>query len=122
MNEINVIKLNTILQQNSQNEVIIDVRDDEERDEGFIPNSVHIPLEILVSKISHFLNEFKDKKIYFQCRSGRRSKKATTVFLQAGFSDVFSVEGGLQAWQEAGLMMHVKTENKENLQTVLSSL
>jgi rhodanese-related sulfurtransferase len=102
MNEVNVAYLKHILEDSLQDAIVIDVRDSEERVDGYIPLATHIPLEILVSKISYFLDEFSGKKLYFQCQSGRRSKKATTVFLQAGFKDVFSVKGGIKAWQEAG--------------------
>jgi rhodanese-related sulfurtransferase len=108
MNEVGIAELRNIFKQNIEGVIIVDVRDCEERIQGFIPSSIHIPLEILVSRISHFLTEFEGKNVYFQCLSGRRSKKATTVFLQAGFKNVFSVAGGLKAWEKAGFEVLVE--------------
>ncbi len=37
------------------------------------------------------------------CKSGGRSSKAVQKFIDAGFDNVFSVEGGTQAWEQVGL-------------------
>jgi rhodanese-related sulfurtransferase len=41
--------------------------------------------------------------IYVLCHSGARGAKACTQFEAAGFSNVFNVEGGTVAWEQAGL-------------------
>ena len=41
--------------------------------------------------------------IYILCHSGVRAKKAAGQFAAAGFNDCAVVEGGTQAWVEAGL-------------------
>lgn len=41
--------------------------------------------------------------IYFICRSGGRGKQACEKFLAAGYPYVVNVEGGTQAWEQAGL-------------------
>ncbi len=47
----------------------------------------------------------KDTPIYTLCNSGNRSKRAAEKFLAAGFTTVFSIAGGLSAWEAAGLPM-----------------
>ena len=41
--------------------------------------------------------------LYIICRSGNRSTKACEQFVSAGYTNVINVEGGTQAWDEAGL-------------------
>ena len=41
--------------------------------------------------------------IYILCHAGTRAKKAATKFAEAGFADAVVVEGGTQAWVDAGL-------------------
>jgi rhodanese-related sulfurtransferase len=38
-----------------------------------------------------------------QCRSGRRSAKAGSILLEAGFTKVYNLAGGILAWDEANL-------------------
>jgi rhodanese-related sulfurtransferase len=41
--------------------------------------------------------------LYVICRSGSRGKQACEKFLAAGYTNVVNVEGGTQAWDQAGL-------------------
>jgi len=41
--------------------------------------------------------------IYVLCHAGTRAKKAAAQFAEAGFADAVVVEGGTQAWVDAGL-------------------
>ena len=41
--------------------------------------------------------------LYVICRSGERASKACQRFVDAGYTNVVNVEGGMQAWDEAGL-------------------
>ncbi|MCO4762838.1 MAG: rhodanese-like domain-containing protein [Myxococcales bacterium] len=45
----------------------------------------------------------KDKAILVYCRSGRRSVRASTQLLSAGFTRVYNLKGGILGWQAAGL-------------------
>jgi hydroxyacylglutathione hydrolase len=45
----------------------------------------------------------KDEKIVFVCRSGMRSAESTKRALQAGFKNVFNLEGGMLKWNELKL-------------------
>lgn len=44
----------------------------------------------------------KDKPVYVYCAAGVRSSKAAKVLRQQGFTHVFELRGGIQAWQAAG--------------------
>lgn len=45
----------------------------------------------------------KDKPVYVICNSGNRSRVAAEALIRLGYSQVYNVNGGLQAWLQAGL-------------------
>lgn len=82
--------------------VIIDVREDGEFQEQHIPGAIHIPLGQLASRLSE-LEPYKNSQVITQCRSGGRSAKAADQLIAAGFTNVQNLDGGIQAWEKAGL-------------------
>ena len=78
---------------------VVDVRDDFEWRGGHIDGAVHVPLaDIPVS-----LDELRgDSKIVTVCAVGARSAEAA-AFLTANGIDAENLEGGMVAWQQAGL-------------------
>ena len=75
----------------------LDVRTDGEYSDGHIPNSIHIPLQDIQSRISE-IEKIKDKKIIVYCRSGARSSMASKTLLKEGF-DVTNLTGGIMSWK-----------------------
>ena len=75
----------------------LDVRTDGEYSDGHIPNSIHIPLQEIQSRISE-IEKIKDKKIIVYCRSGARSSMASKTLLKEGF-DVSNLTGGIMGWK-----------------------
>lgn len=45
----------------------------------------------------------KDKPVYVICRSGNRSRAGAETLLGLGYQEVYSVDGGIMAWIDAGL-------------------
>ena len=45
----------------------------------------------------------RDDKIFVGCRKGPRSAMACEVLINAGYTDVTNVDGGIQAWVAAEL-------------------
>ncbi len=77
----------------------LDVRTQEEWNQFHALNSTLIPLDQLPSR----LNEIpKDKEIVVVCRTGNRSAQGRDILLNAGFTQVTSMQGGLTEWQAAG--------------------
>lgn len=82
--------------------VIVDVRDDDEWNEGHIAGAIHIPLAQLDSHLAE-LQQYKDSPVITQCRGGKRSLTALEILKSAGFSKVQSMDGGIMAWKKDGL-------------------
>ncbi|HYG32061.1 MAG TPA: rhodanese-like domain-containing protein, partial [Methylophilaceae bacterium] len=49
------------------------------------------------------LGKFKDKPVLVNCQAGMRSAKACGILKKHGFSKVWNLQGGLNAWQQAKL-------------------
>lgn len=86
----------------SDGALLLDVRETDEYTQGHAPGSTLIPLGQLAQRLKE-LAPFKNKQVVLICRSGRRSKQATEILEAAGFSAAANIEGGMLAWQQAGL-------------------
>jgi len=82
--------------------VILDIRDQDEFAAGHIRDARHIPLKDLKSRISE-LDKFKSKSVIVVCSSGAQSARAASQLKSAGFTEVYSLDGGLAAWRAQGL-------------------
>ncbi len=78
---------------------ILDVRTDAEWDKSHISDAILIPLEQLPGRIQELPD---DQPILVYCRSGNRSGQALSYLVQAGFTNVSSMEGGINNWIGAG--------------------
>jgi len=78
---------------------LVDVREADEWQDGHAPGARHIPLAELASRLADVPRECP---IAFLCRSGGRSEVATELARRHGI-EALDVDGGLLAWQRAGL-------------------
>lgn len=95
--------------------ILIDVREPEEHQAVFIDRAVNFPRGMLEMKIAQHpvvnhhceveraLKELSEKNIYLICGTGARSALATLALQNMGFEKLYSVQGGMQAWIDAGL-------------------
>ncbi|MBL6987029.1 MAG: rhodanese-like domain-containing protein [Methylobacter sp.] len=88
--------------QSKNKAVIVDVREDDEWNEHHIHGAIHIPLNQLTDRLAE-LEPYKNSPVITQCRSGNRSAKAQLALNSAGFSKVYNMNGGIQAWDDQGL-------------------
>ena len=86
------------------NSVVLDVRTQEEVDEGIIPNSLHIDIYKGQGFIDDIEQLDKTKNYYVYCRSGNRSGQACAIMNQLGFNNAYNLLGGLNEW--AGEITH----------------
>lgn len=87
---------------NGNKAIIVDVREDDEWNEHHIHGAIHIPLAQLNERLAE-LKQYKDSPVITQCRGGKRSAQAQIALKSAGFSKVYNMDGGLQAWDKEGL-------------------
>ncbi len=85
-----------------QGALLLDVREPEEYSAIHAPNAKLIPLGEVGARLKE-IEAYKNKPVAVMCRSGRRSAKAVALLQEAGFSQVSNVQGGILAWEQAGL-------------------
>ena len=76
--------------------IILDVRTQEEYDEGHIPGAILIPYDEILEKAESVLTD-KDQLILVYCRSGRRSKIAAEALAELGYTNIKEF-GGIIGW------------------------
>ncbi|MBI5891924.1 MAG: rhodanese-like domain-containing protein [Nitrosomonadales bacterium] len=86
----------------SQGALLLDVREPAEYAAIHAPNAKLIPLGEVGLRLKE-IETYKDKPVAVICRSGRRSAKAVALLQEAGFTQASNVQGGIQAWEQAGL-------------------
>lgn len=74
---------------------IIDVREDEEVQQGMIPTAIHIPLGELPERLDELS---KDDEYVLVCRSGARSYNASLFLADQGYN-VINLKGGMLDWK-----------------------
>lgn len=77
--------------------VVLDVRRSDERADGYIPGSLHIPLDDLRARLGELP---RDKEIIAHCHSGQRSYFACRVLSQNGFH-ARNLSGSWRTWRTA---------------------
>ncbi|WP_406347398.1 rhodanese-like domain-containing protein [Streptomyces sp. NBC_00144] len=78
---------------------LVDVREDDEWAAGHPAGAVHAALSTLPASLS----DVPDGPLAFVCRTGQRSMQGGAQAIRVGRSFVYSVTGGLEAWEAAGL-------------------
>jgi rhodanese-related sulfurtransferase len=93
--QLSIHGLNRVLKKYS-NHHVIDVRTDQEWNEGHIKGAIHLPLPKLINK---GISLEKEDHISMICGSGYRSNIAASILKSKGFEHVYSVIGGMNAWK-----------------------
>lgn len=82
--------------------VLIDVREQEEWDEGYIEGATRISVNDIIN-MSAVDDLPKDQPIVFYCAAGVRSALASELAASVGVAGpLYSMEGGFDAWKKAG--------------------
>ncbi len=92
MNEVTVQEFSNIWKDNET--ILLDVRTVEEFSFCNL-GGTNIPLNDLERKINILP---KDKEIYCLCHHGVRSRYAQAFLLENGYSKVYNISGGIDAW------------------------
>ena len=83
---------------NDANAVILDVRTEDEWNEGFIPKAIYNDIYKGQSFIYRLEELDKSKNYYVYCAAGVRSVNACNAMEQLGFENTFNLVGGFSNW------------------------
>lgn len=87
---------------NREDALVVDLRDTNSFVKGHIVNSMNIPRSQFNESISK-LTKYKDKPIVFVCANGQASSQEGLKLKKEHFEKIYSLSGGISAWQSAGL-------------------
>jgi rhodanese-related sulfurtransferase len=87
---------------NREDALVIDVREAHEYTVGHLPGARNIPLKDIKTRAGD-LEASKDKPLILVCASGARSEQACVQLRKLGFSRLNHLDGGINAWERAGL-------------------
>ena len=84
--------------------VVLDVREPEEfvGELGHIEGALLVPMDALERRLPK-LAGLVDRQVVVACRAGARSSTVAAILKAAGFPHVYNLDGGMVAWQKAGL-------------------
>ena len=82
----------------TNNDLLIDVRREDEFQKGKIENAINIPVDELRQRLGEIP---KDKRLFIYCEAGLRGYLAQRILLQNGYSQVQNLSGGYQLWNAA---------------------
>ncbi len=85
-----------------QSGVVVDVSNPDEFKQGHIPNSINVPADNIDNNLKK-LQKYKDKPVVLTCRSGQRANKVAGVLKKQEFTNLYTLTGGLAAWQKENL-------------------
>ena len=80
-----------------KNIIIIDIREQFEIDITSVPNTINIPLQVVLNNYSDILN--KDQQYYILCHTGQRSLYLTVFLSEKGYNAV-NVNDGIALMNE----------------------
>lgn len=81
----------------SQEVIILDVREQGEYDSGHIPGAVLLPVGTIDETTAAEVIPEKDSTVLVYCRSGNRSKTASSTLAELGYSNIYEF-GGINTW------------------------
>ncbi|HEX9599819.1 MAG TPA: molybdopterin-synthase adenylyltransferase MoeB [Gaiellaceae bacterium] len=87
--------------------VVVDVREQEEWDEGHIPGAVHVPRGHLESRIERLAPD-TGRPVVVYCSAGNRSAFAAKTLAELGYEDVVSLAGGFTDWKRNGFPVQLQ--------------
>jgi len=87
--------------------VVLDVREQDEWDEGHIAGAVHVPRGHLESRIERLAPD-PSRPVVVYCSAGNRSAFAAKTLAELGYEDVVSLAGGFTDWKRNGFPVQLQ--------------
>lgn len=82
--------------------VVVDLRNKETFDRGHIVNAKNIPYDELEAGKAK-IEKFKNKPVVAVCDAGSTSTRAVAALRESGFVSAYTLKGGMNSWEQAGL-------------------
>lgn len=101
---IREISIDEVLQKqaNKHHFRFVDVREDHEWVEGHAPGAEHIGRGILERDVEKHIPDYAEEIVLY-CGGGYRSAMAADNIQKMGYTNVFSMAGGMRGWRERNL-------------------
>jgi len=81
--------------------ILVDVREDNEWQNGHLPNAIHLGKGIIERDIEAKIPDTSTEIILY-CGGGFRSILSADNLQKMGYTNVISMDGGFRGWKEAG--------------------
>lgn len=81
----------------TQEVLVLDVREQDEYDSGHIPDAVLLPVGTITEDTAAEIIPEKDTTVLVYCRSGNRSKTAAQALANLGYTHIYEF-GGISTW------------------------
>ena len=85
----------------TQEAIVLDVREQDEFDAGHIPGAVLLPVGTITKDTAAAVIPELDSVVLVYCRSGNRSKKASQALVDLGYTGIYEF-GGINTWPYEG--------------------
>lgn len=89
---------------NHDRAVVVDIRDKSAFEQGHILGAIHLEQSEFNNK-KNSLNKYKSRPIVLVCESGANAPKIMTLLQDQGFTQTFTLKGGLQNWRADNMPM-----------------
>ncbi len=97
-----LVPAEVIRMMNNEEVVLLDVREPSETAAGKIARAIQIPAGSVAQRISE-LKKHRGKPVIVYCKTGARSGIACSALNKDGFENIYSMKGGILAWQDEHL-------------------
>ncbi|MDQ3729651.1 MAG: ThiF family adenylyltransferase, partial [Actinomycetota bacterium] len=81
---------------------VLDVREQNEWDESHLEGAIHVPQGEVAERIDELAPD-RSERLLVHCRTDNRSARIVDLLGELGYEDAVAVEGGIVAWEGAGL-------------------
>jgi sulfur-carrier protein adenylyltransferase/sulfurtransferase len=106
IDEVDAVRARELIE--SGDPLIVDVREQDEWDEGHVPGAVHLPRGHLESRIEALAPDH-ERPVRIYCAAGNRSAFAAKTLGELGYTDVASLSGGFTDWKRNGFDVDLST-------------
>jgi rhodanese-related sulfurtransferase len=97
MEEISATEAAEMLRDQSEQTILLDVREELELEAAAVADALHLPMGEIPARLAEI---DKSKSVICMCRSGGRSAQVADFLARQGYTRVFNLTGGIHAWSD----------------------